>query len=127
MKKTFRFLAVLAVLLLTLSLSACATLKDVNKSSETFMQALKDQDNATSWSLLSEGLKKEIGSEDAWAEFTAPRAFETWKFTSTSFSDNSGEAEGTAEINGETYDLYFGLVKENSAWLIEAIEFKFVE
>jgi len=91
------------------------------------MQALKDQDNATSWGLLSEGLKKEIGSEAAWAEFTAPRAFETWKFTSTSFSDNLGEAEGTAEINGETYDLYFGLVKENSAWLIEAIEFKFVK
>ena len=127
MKKFYRNLIIFAALVLVLPLIGCATLKDVNTTGEAFMQALKDQDNTGSWNLLSEGLKKEIGDETKWAEFTAPRAFETWKFTSTSFSDNSGQAEGTTEINGETYNFFLGLVKENSNWLIEAIEFKFVE
>lgn len=124
MKKYSRYLIVLTVLIFVLPLVGCATLKDVNTTGKAFMQALKDQDNTASWKLLSEGLKKEIGDETKWAEFTAPRAFESWKFTSTSFSDNSGEAEGTAEINGESYTFWLGLVKENSAWLIEGIEFK---
>ena len=127
MKKPSRYLIVMAVMMLLIPLVGCATLKNVATTGEAFMQALKDQDNATSWSLLSSGLKQEIGDEAKWAEFTAPRAFETWKFTSTSFSDDSGEAEGNAEIKDETYDIWLGLVKENSAWLIESIEFKFVE
>ena len=127
MKKLHRYFIALAVLVLVLPLVGCATLKDVNTSSEAFMQALKNQDNTASWNLLSESLKKEIGDETKWAEFTAPRAFETWKFTSTSFSDKSGKAEGTTEIRGETYNFFLGLVKENSGWLIEAIEFKSVK
>jgi hypothetical protein len=127
MNKSFRILIVFAVGMLILPLVGCSTLKAVNTTAEDFMQALKDQDNSASWNLLSEGLKNEIGDETKWAEFTAPRAFESWKFTSTSFSDNSGQAEGTAEISGETYDLVLGLAKENSNWLIQAIEFKFVK
>jgi hypothetical protein len=127
MNKSFRILIVFAVGMLILPLVGCSTLKAVNTTAEDFMQALKDQDNSASWNLLSEGLKNEIGDETKWAEFTAPRAFESWKFTSTSFSDNSGQAEGTAEISGETYGLVLGLAKENSNWLIQAIEFKFVK
>lgn len=127
MNKTLRQLVILTVIILILPLVGCASLKAVNTTGEDFMQALKDQDNTASWNLLSESLKKEIGDETKWAEFTAPRAFETWKFTSTSFSNDTGQAEGTAEIRGETYDVVLGLVKENSTWLLQAIEFKFVK
>lgn len=114
--------------LLILSLTACGAVSGLKSASDTansFMQALKDQDNEASWNLLAQNVKDEIGDTSAWADFTAPRGFESWKFTSTNVSGSQAQVEGEATIGSETYTVTLIMDQDGDNWLISGIDFTF--
>ncbi len=117
-------------ILLVVSLSACSAvsgLKTATETANTFMQALKDQDNETSWNLLAQNVQDEIGDTSAWADFTAPRGFESWKFNSTNVSGDQAQVDGEAKIGSETYYVTLIMDANGDKWLISGINFTFKE
>ncbi|MHC1740313.1 MAG: hypothetical protein AB9897_04295 [Anaerolineaceae bacterium] len=118
--------AVSLLLVLMLTVTACgavSSLKTTGSTGDAFMQALKDQDNEASWNLLTQAVKDEVGDQAAWADFTAPRAFESWKFTSNNITNNEAQLDGTATINGETYNVTLVLDQSGDSWLISGVNF----
>lgn len=117
-------MGLLVVLVLVFSLSACASLGDVSDLGNQFMSALSTGDNATSYQMLHPDIHTEVGGEAGWAEWTSIRNFEKWKFTSTSIENTTAELQGTAELNGETYDIVLIFDKVDENWLITGISFE---
>ncbi len=116
---------VLAVgLILLFSLTACGQLGDVSDMGNAFMSALSTGDNATSYQMLHPDIQQEVGGESGWTEWTAIRNFEKWKFNSTSIENDSAQLEGTAELEGVTYDVVLVFDKVNDAWQITGINFE---
>jgi hypothetical protein len=125
--KTKVFLLVTVVVLL-LSVTACGAVSGLKTASDTgnsFMQALKDQDNEASWSMLSPAVQDEIGDTAAWADFTAPRGFESWKFNSVNVENGSAQLDGEASISGDTYDVTLVMDQSGEDWLITGINFTY--
>jgi len=128
MKSKVFVISVLMVLMLALTAcGAVSGLTNVNKTGDAFMQALKDQDNEASWNLLSQNIKDEIGDTSAWADFTAPRGFESWKFTSTNIENNQATLVGEAVIGSETYTVTLIMDPDGENWLISGIDFTFLK
>ena len=116
---------VLAVgLILLFTLTACGQLGDVSDMGNAFMSALSTGDNATSYQMLHPDIQQEVGGESGWTEWTAIRNFEKWKFNSTSIENDSAQLEGTAELEGVTYDVVLVFDTVNDAWLITGINFE---
>lgn len=112
------------VLILVFSLSACASLGDVSDLGNKFMSALSTGDNATSYQMLHPDIQSEVGGEAGWADWTSIRNFEKWNFNSTSVEDTTAELQGTAELDGDTYDVILFFDKVDEAWLITGISFE---
>jgi hypothetical protein len=112
------------VLIMVFSLSACASLGDVSDLGNKFMSALSTGDNATSYQMLHPDIHAEVGGEAGWADWTSIRNFEKWKFTSTSVENTTAELQGTAELNGETYEVVLIFDKVDDNWLITGISFE---
>jgi hypothetical protein len=106
------------------SLSACASLGDVSDLGNKFMSALSTGDNATSYQMLHPDIQAEVAGEAGWADWTSIRNFEKWKFTSTSVENTTAELQGTAELNGETYEVVLIFDKVDDNWLITGISFE---
>lgn len=116
---------VLAVgLILLFTLTACGQLGDVSDMGHAFMSALSTGDNATSYQMLHPDIQQEVGGESGWTEWTAIRNFEKWKFNSTSIENDTAQLEGTAELEGVTYNVVLVFDKVNDAWLITGINFE---
>jgi hypothetical protein len=101
--------------------------KTATATANGFMQALKDQDNETSWNMLSKSVQDEIGDTAAWADFTAPRGFESWSFNSSNVSGNQAQVDGEAKIGSETYYVTLIMDAKDDGWLISGINFTFKE
>lgn len=115
------------ILIFVFGLTACgavSSLKTVNSTGDAFMQALKDQNNEASWNLLTQSVKDEIGDQTAWANFTQPRNFNSWKFTSTNIANNQAQLDGEATISGATYAVTLIMDPDGDNWLISGINFK---
>lgn len=120
-----RFFFVLTTgLLLLFSLTACGALGDVSDAGNAFMSALSTGDNTTSYQMLHPDIQQEVGGESGWAEWTAIRNFEKWKFNSTSVENSTAQLEGTAELDGVTYNVILVFDKVNDAWQITGINFE---
>lgn len=107
-------------------LGACGVVKglgDVKAAGEMFMTALRDGKNDVSYAMLTTALQQEIGGEEAWAQFTAPRNFESWSFTSVNIENDQGQLDGQGKLGGETYDITLVLQKAGTIWLIAGIQF----
>lgn len=113
-----------AGLILLFSLTACGQLGDVSDIGNDFMSALSTGDNAASFQMLHPDIQQEVGGESGWAEWTAIRKFEKWKFTSTSIENDTAQLEGTADLEGVTYDVVLVFDKVNEAWQITGINFE---
>ncbi|MEA5078056.1 MAG: hypothetical protein VB013_05755 [Anaerolineaceae bacterium] len=128
MKNKLLTLSVFVILIL--SLTACSAVSGLKTASDTanaFMQALKDQDNETSWNMLAQNIKDELGDTSAWADFTAPRGFESWNFTSTNITDGVAQVDGEAKIGSETYTVTVILDPNGDGWLVSGLNFTFKE
>lgn len=115
------------ILVLMLAMTACgavSSLKTANTTGDAFMQALKDQNNEASWNLLAQNVKDEIGDQAAWANFTQPRNFDSWKFNSTNITDKQAQLDGEATISGDTYTVTLIMDPDGENWLISGINFK---
>lgn len=123
-----RFAVILVVLIaLMLSLSACGVagdLKTVNQTGKAFMGALEKGDNAASWALLTPAVQTEIGGEAAWADWTSIRNFPKWSFNNTEINNNTGQMDGTAELEGYEYTVTLIFEKSGESWLISGINFE---
>ena len=111
-------------LVFMLSLTACGALKDVSDLGDQFMSALSNQDNATSFSMLSADIQAEVGGETGWAEWAAIRNFNEWKFTSNSVENDVATLEGTAQLDGDEYLVTLEFTKNGDAWEITTIIFE---
>ena len=121
-----KVLVISIVLVLMFGLTACgavSSLKSVNTTGDAFMQALKDQDNSTSWALLTQAVQDEIGGESALADFTQPRNFDSWKFSSTNIENNTAQLDGEAKISGDTYTVTLIMDPDGENWKISGINF----
>lgn len=123
MKKQSLWMVVVGLVLLV-SLSACSSLGDVSDLGNSFMSALSTGDNATSYQMLHADVQEEVGGEAGWADWTSIRNFEKWKFNSTSVENNTAQLEGTAELDGVTYDVVLVFDKVDDAWKITGISFE---
>jgi hypothetical protein len=112
--------AVIALFSLT-SCGVVTNLQSVTDTGNAFMQALKDGDNSTSWNMLTQSVKDEIGGETAWADFTAPRNFDEWSFNSTNIENTTGVLEGEAKLDDETYIITLVMEANGDGWLISGI------
>jgi hypothetical protein len=112
------------IIIMLVSLTSCAavdSLKSVTATGNAFMQALKDGDNTTSWSMLSQNIKDELGSESAWADFAAPRNFSDWSFNSTSIENGVAQLDGEATLGTDTYLITLIMDPNGDGWLISGI------
>lgn len=123
MKKSM-LMVLAAGLILLFSVTACGQLGDVSDMGKAFMSALSTGDNATSYQMLHPDIQQEVGGESGWAEWTAIRKFEKWNFNSNSIENNTAQLEGTAELEGVTYDVVLVFDKVNDVWLITGINFE---
>jgi predicted small secreted protein len=116
----------LSVSIAVMLLSACGVVKgfsDVSKAGDAFMAALRDGKNDVSYAMLTTALQQEIGGKDAWAQFTAPRNFESWNFTSTNIQNDQGQLDGQGKLGGDTYDITLVFQNSSSGWLVAGIQF----
>ncbi len=119
-----KLLGISFILITLFSLTACGVvsgLQSVTDTGNAFMQALKDSDNTTSWNMLTRDVQEEIGSESAWADWTAPRNFDEWSFNSTNIENNTGMLEGEATLDGDTYIITIVMEANGESWLISGI------
>ena len=123
MKKNLVLVTAIALVLI-FSLTACGALKDIKNMGDAFMTALKTGDHATSYQMLSEDVKAEVGGEAGWAEWAAIRNFDSWKFNSNSIENDTATLEGTAKLDGEDYAVALIFEKFNEAWKITGISFQ---
>ena len=117
----------LAILWLLLSLAGCGVVNDVQQAGDagnSFMAALKSQDNTASWAMLTDAVQQEIGGTDAWANFTQPRAFDSWNFSATTVQNNQAQLDGEGVLNGDTYTIRLVLDKVQDIWKISWINLK---
>ena len=124
MKKTL----VGTMLVLALLLSACGIASElgaVNETAEGFMTALRDGDYASGYALLGSDLQAELGGEEGWAQFAAPRNFEEWKWTNTEFENDTGKAEGEATLGTEIYKIILVEQKIGDSWKVVGLDFAF--
>lgn len=89
-----------------------------------FMSALSTQDNATSYAMLSPDIQAEVGYEAGWADWTSIRDFEKWKFNSTSVENDTATLEGTAQLDGEEYQVTLQFTNFNNEWKLTTIIFE---
>ena len=85
------------------------------------MQALKDNDNVTSWNMLAQNIKDELGNEAAWADFTEPRNFSDWTFTSTNIENSTATLDGETTLGADTYYISLVMEANGEEWLITGI------
>jgi len=123
MKKKL-FVGLVVGILLLVSLTACASLGDVSDMGNAFMSALSTGDNAASYQMLHPDIQQEVGGEAGWAEWAAIRNFEKWSFNSNSVENSTAQLEGTAELDGVTYDVVLIFDKVDDTWLITGISFE---
>lgn len=122
MKKSLLIVSVILVLAFALtSCGAVTGLQTATDAGNAFMQALKDNNNAASWSMLADNVKEELGSEAAWADFTLPRNFSAWTFTSTNIENNVAQLDGEATLGADTYLLTLILDANGDGWLVSGI------
>jgi hypothetical protein len=120
--KKLLFVSTAVVLLFSLvSCSVVSGLKSAADTGDAFMQALKDNDNATSWGMLGQNIKDELGSEAAWADFTEPRNFSDWTFSSTNIENSTATLEGEATLGADTYLVTLIMEANGEEWLITGI------
>jgi hypothetical protein len=123
-EKMKKLLLVRTVIVLLFTLASCSVVSGLQSASETgnaFMQALKDNDNTTSWSMLGQNIKDEVGGEAAWADFTEPRNFSDWSFNSTSIDNSTATLEGEATLGADTYYITLIMDANGEEWLITGI------
>lgn len=123
MNKRITAILTLTIVLL-FSLTACGALKDVSDMGNKFMSALSTQDNATSYAMLSPDIQAEVGYEAGWADWTSIRDFEKWKFNSTSVENDTATLEGTAQLDGEEYQVTLQFTNFNNEWKLTTIIFE---
>jgi hypothetical protein len=119
-----KLLIVSTAVILLFSLVSCSVVSGLKSAADTgdaFMQALKDNDNATSWSMLGQNIKDELGSEAAWADFTEPRNFSDWTFSSTSIDNSTATLEGEATLGADTYNVTLIMEANGEEWLVTGI------
>lgn len=113
------------VLIVAIALTGCQKLGDIGDTGNQFMTALKNQDFAASYALLTPDLQSELGGLDGWQAFAEPRNFEEWKFTNTQFENDQGQVDGEATLGDEIYN--FSLVMQNvsDSWKVAGIDIQF--
>jgi hypothetical protein len=120
--KKLLFVSTAVILLFSLvSCSVVSGLKSAADTGDAFMQALKDNDNATSWGMLGQNIKDELGSEAAWADFTEPRNFSDWTFSSTNIENSTATLEGEATLGADTYLITLIMDANGEEWLVTGI------
>jgi type II secretory pathway pseudopilin PulG len=124
-------LFIVSILIVSMfAVSACGAvsgLKSASSTADAFMQALKDQANDTSWNMLNQDIQTEIGDKAAWADFTQPRAFDSWKFTSNSIENDRAQLDGEAKLGTDTYTVTLIMDSSGDSWLVSGINFTFKE
>lgn len=119
-----KLLGISFIVIALFSLTSCgvvSSLQSVTDTGNAFMQALKDGDNTTSWNMLTQSVKDEIGGEAAWADFAAPRNFSEWTFNSTNIENTTGVLEGEAKLDGDTYKITLVMEANGDGWLVSGI------
>jgi hypothetical protein len=122
MKKILTILICASILCLA-SCSKSPGFRTATETANTFMLALKNNDNETSWNLLSKSRKAEMGNTAAWADYTLPRHFDEWSFTSITISDSIAQIFGEARLGIDPYLVTLILEKSGEGWLVSEIEF----
>lgn len=125
MKNRIAGLIVISVVLV-MALSACGLagdMKAVNDLGDSFMTALRDGDADSSWEMLADNIKTEVGDATAWVDFVTPRNFSDWNFSNTQVNNDSAQLDGEATLGEDTYDVVLVFNKINDVWLISGINF----
>jgi hypothetical protein len=121
MKKLFGLGFIVIMLFALTSCGAVSSLTSASDTGNAFMQALKDNDNTASWNLLAQNVKDEIGDQAAWADFTLPRNFSKWSFSSTNIENNVATLEGEATLGADTYKITLIMDANGDSWLVSGI------
>jgi len=119
-----KILGISFIIILMAALTACSVVSGLKSAADTgnaFMQALKDNDNTTSWNMLDQNIKDEVGSEAAWADFTLPRNFSDWTFSSTNIENSTATLEGEATLGADIYYITLIMEANGEEWLITGI------
>jgi hypothetical protein len=113
------------VIFVAIALAGCQKLGNISDTGNQFMTALKNQDYAASYALLTPDLQSELGGQDGWKTFAEPRNFEEWKVTNTQFENDQGQVDGEATLGNEIYN--FNLVMQNvsDSWKVSGIDIQF--
>jgi len=114
-------------LIVMLALSACGAISDVKQAGDAFMMSFRDNKPSDSWGMLVADVQNEVGSEQAWAEFVAPRSFNNWKFSNTQITNDVAQMDGEAKLGADTYDITLVFEKENDMWKISGVNFTYQE
>ncbi|MHB8089014.1 MAG: hypothetical protein ACYDH2_12285 [Anaerolineaceae bacterium] len=126
MKKNTLILLVVSMLAV-FALSACGLVKEISAikdSGEAFMTALKEGDASASWNILATNVQEEVGGEDAWAEFAAPRNFDSWTFNEVNVENGQGTLTGEATLGADTYTIGMIMDQEDGVWKISGLQFE---
>ena len=126
MKKNTLILLVVSMLAV-FALSACGLVKEISTvkdSGEAFMTALKEGDASASWNILATNVQEEVGGEDAWAEFAAPRNFDSWTFNEVNVDNGQGTLTGEATLGTDTYTIGMIMDQEDGVWKISGLQFE---
>jgi len=115
------------VVFTAIALTGCQTLGNVGDTGNQFMTALKSQDYAASYALLTPDLQSELGGLDGWKTFAEPRNFEEWKFTNTQIENDQGQVDGEATLGDEIYNITLILQNVSDEWKVAGIDIQFKE
>ncbi len=126
MTKKFMIVSVLVVFA-AMALTGCQTLGSIGETGDQFMTALKNQDYAASYALLTPDLQTELGGLDGWQSFAEPRNFDEWKFTNNQFENDQGQLDGEATLGNEIYYLQLVLQNIGDEWRVAGIDIQFKE
>jgi hypothetical protein len=124
-KKIFVFSV--AALVLSIILAGCQTLSNIGDTGNNFMTSLKNQDYASSFTLLTPDLQAELGGVDGWQSFAEPRNFSEWTFTNNKVENDSGQLDGEATLGNEVYTISLVMQKVKDEWKVAGIDISFKE
>ena len=131
MKKRTMLIGMISILMM-FSLVSCGlsdTMADMDLKNvgNIFMTALRDGEHATSWSMLGDDVKTEIGSEAEWTKFAEIRNFSMWKFNETIIENDTGLIDGEATLGADTYSLRMIFKKIDDEWKVYGLSFAYMD
>ncbi|MEM8859648.1 MAG: hypothetical protein AAGD96_15075 [Chloroflexota bacterium] len=96
--------------------------RDVASAGDEFMEALRNEQFSLAYEMMHPALQSEYdgyeGFQDAFREIGLN--IESWRFTSRSINNDSGELSGQVTTTGQGGTVFLALLNENDQWFISS-------